>query len=915
MVGKPVRCPQCAASFVLRVGERRPSSEAAAAGVKQPAKSSSSPFQSLTATPKQPQVGRKPHSTAAAPKQQARERSRHNRREPSGFPLMVVLVGAFGLLFTVSCLAAGGYYWMRASDSKAGNSNAKVAKAAPPREDAASPKSAAKKNEPTEPTAGPLKAAERNGEEKPAGKPDPNLEPKRELPPEVKPEPKAVVKEPEPAADRPKASDPQQLAFFESKIRPVLVQHCYECHSADAEKAKKLRGGLLLDTRDGLRRGGSSGPALVPGNARQSLLIQALRHEEIQMPPKRKLPDAVIEDFVQWVDKGAADPRTGPAAAVVKRADDGDAAKQHWAFRPLDTSKPPEVEDKAWVRTPIDQFILARLEEAKLKPTAAAAKEKLIRRAYFDLWGLPPAPADIDAFLKDASPDAYSKVIDRLLENDHYGERQARHWLDVVRFAESGGYEFDKDRPNAFHYRDFVIKAFNEDMPYNQFVRWQIAGDLLQPGDFLATSATGFLVAGPFPGQTTAKTNEITRYDHLDDMVSTMGSAMLGLSLGCARCHDHKFEPISQEAYYRLTACLVHTDSAEAKLGPEQVPAFVATEKAGGIAYANEGGQPPVVINAVHFLLRGEPDKKKDVAKPGFIPALMHTPKQEKNWTLPPPELDLPPIHPRVALGSWMTDVRQGAGSLLARVIVNRLWQHHMGRGLVATPNDFGRQGDPPTHPELLDWLADELVRGGWKLKPIHKLIMTSATYRQGSTAPAATLQADPQNRLWSRRPARRLEAEAIRDALLAVSGTLEPTMYGRGTLDQNVPRRSVYLTVKRSLPIPILQLFDAPEPIQSTGARQTTTVAPQALAMMNSPFVRAHAEKLAQRHAPKTADLLPRSIDDVYRAALGRRPTAAEKKTAQTFLAKQAALGRGNLALADYCQVVLCLHEFVYVD
>src|SRR5262245_17731291 len=349
-------------------------------------------------------------------------------------------------------------------------------------------------------------------------------------------------------------------------------------------------------------------------------------------------------------------------------------------------------------------------------------------------------------------------------------------------------------------------------MPYNQFVRWQIAGDLLLPGDLLATSATGFLVAGPFPGQTTAKTNEITRYDHLDDMVSTIGSAMLGLTLGCARCHDHKFEPISQEAYYRLTACLALTDSIEAKLGPEQVPAFVATEKAGGIAYANEGGQPPVVINNVHFLLRGEPDKKKDIAKPGFVPALMHTPKLEKNWTVAPPELALPPIHPRIALTSWMTDVREGAGSLLARVIVNRLWQHHMGRGLVATPNDFGRQGEPPTHPALLDWLADELVRGGWKLKPIHKLIMTSATYRQGSVAPAPTMQADPQNRLWSRQPPRRLEGEAIRDALLAVSNTLEPTMYGRGTLDENTPRRSVYLTVKRSVPIPILHLFDAPE-------------------------------------------------------------------------------------------------------
>jgi hypothetical protein len=312
--------------------------------------------------------------------------------------------------------------------------------------------------------------------------------------------------------------------------------------------------------------------------------------------------------------------------------------------------------------------------------------------------------------------------------------------------------------------------------------------------------------------------------------------------------------------------------------------------------------------------MRGEVQNKKDKAKPGFLRPLMNTPQQEKNWLVAPPELNLPPIHPRIAMASWLTDVRQGAGGLLARVIVNRLWQHHMGRGLVATANDFGVQGEPPTHPELLDWLAMELIRDGWKLKPIHKLIMTSAVYMQNTDAPAASLQADPQNRLWWRHPTRRLEAEAIRDALLAVGGTLDMTMYGKGSLDGNVPRRSIYLTIKRSQPISFLQLFDAPEAIQSIGDRPATTVATQALAMMNSPLIRQSAEKLAQRVQPKPAEMT-RAIDDVYRIALGRRPSPAERKTMQTFISKQTATGRKVQAFADLCQVILCSHEFVYVD
>lgn len=949
------------------------------------------------------------------------------------------------------------------------------------------------------------------------------------------------------------AQTPQEaegVAFFESKIRPVLIEHCYQCHSAQAQANKKLKGGLLVDTRDGLRKGGDSGPALVPGKPDDSLLIKALRYEATKMPPKGKLPNDVVADITRWVQMGAPDPREG-TPLVSKRAIDIEAAKMSWAFRAISSVPPPPVKQSEWARTLIDRFILAKLEEKQLAPATRASKEKLLRRAYFDLVGLPPAAADLEAFVNDPAPDAYERLVDRLLQSEHYGERWGRHWLDVVRFAESGGYEFDANRPGAYHYRDFVIKAFNQDMPYDQFVRLQLAGDHLQPGDFFATSATGFLVAGPYPGQTTAKTIQLIRYDHLDDMVATLGTSMLGLSLGCARCHEHKYDPIPQQDYYHLLACLSRTDSVEAKLDPNpeiyrkakaefdlahapivavqdkfereelpgrlqqwlqaeqgkpaptwltldatvppaktnvkgrdnkptrgnnyqitahtlqksitafrleipreagseakdalqaqlsvtvvpltnkaakptpvrlktaqitlapDKPAVAVFEIEGTVSFdggtvvnftlkldpdrlkdlhprlaisaaplpvANDAPAEPQAaqellasldphagqLNAknrdevvhwfrkldtrtsqvydavdqhlkqqpqpkvlgvfsatsnrggdVHYLIRGEVDRKNGVARPAFLQVLMSTPEREKHWLTADPS---PAVAPRVALANWLTDNRAGAGNLLARVLVNRLWQHHFGKGLVRTPNDFGAQGEAPSHPELLDWLAGEFIRGGWRMKPLHKLLMTSAAYQQGGEASAAALQADPQNRLWGRIPARRLEAEVIRDALLAASGALDPTMYGPGTLDGNGPRRSIYLTVKRSQPVPMMQTFDAPEAVQSIGERQTTTVATQALALLNSPFVRQRAEKLAQRVRPKTPDDLPQTVEQAYLTTLSRKPGEDEKQRMLNFIQQQATShGPGtkglDLAVTDFCQVLLCLNEFVYLD
>ena len=978
-------------------------------------------------------------------------------------------------------------------------------------------------------------------------------------------------------------ADAKGLALFESKIRPVLVKECYSCHSADAAKNKKLRGGLQLDTREGIRKGGDTGPAVVPGDPKKSLLLAAIRHDDKakveRMPPRGKLSDEVIADFAKWIELGAPDPRDG-SVLPGKRLIDIAEGKKFWSFRPLAIGAPPEVKNAAWVRNPIDRFVLASLEAKNLGPSKPLSREKLIRRVTFDLTGLPPTPEEVDAFIADKSPDAYEKLLARLLASERYGERWGRHWLDVARFAESGGYEFDGDRAGAYHYRDFVIQALNRDMPFDEFVRLQIAGDELKPGDFFATSATGFLVAGPYPGQTTAKTLEPIRYDHLDDMIATTGTAFLGMTLGCARCHEHKYDPIPQQDYYRLIATLARTDSvtrqmdadpepyrkakaafdathaplaaALAKFEKDELPgrfekwlaaekakpaapwltlepttatgkaplkklddgSYLATGKAekadtytltahtsqtkiaairfealrddslpkGGPGRSPDGtfalaeitltatpnadaakkGAKPVVVKLkpgkganspagalrapasggalkavknhattfvaetpfgfeggttlsivlkfgdfgagrvrlalatseaaldgaarpqssgeilalvaaqggkldgknraeivrwfrkvdapteeafvtverslakepkpplqpvfsatsgrggdVYYLIRGETDRKNGVAPSGFVQVL--TSADENQWLRDAANTKSAPKPPRVALADWMTDSKHGAGHLLARVIVNRMWQHHFGKGLVRTPNDFGAQGEPPTHPELLDYLAGELIKGGWKLKPIHKLIMTSAAYQQGSDANEAATKADPQNRLWWHVPPRRLEAEAIRDSVLAAGGSLDPKMFGPGTLDENSPRRSVYLTVKRSRLLPMLQAFDAPEPIQSVGERSLTTATTQALMMMNSRLVRTQAEKLSRVVLPATAADVPQAVEKAYRIVLGRRPTDTEKQRMTAFILQGAGDGKGakglETATADFCQVLLCLNEFLYVD
>lgn len=567
----------------------------------------------------------------------------------------------------------------------------------------------------------------------------------------------------------------------------------------------------------------------------------------------------------------------------------------YWSFQPLRFSV-PRVRDSGWTSNTIDRFILQRLEAANLRPSARAADEQLLRRACFDLLGLPPTQGQRDVFLSDRGPGGWSRLVDRLLSNPHMGERWGRHWLDVVRFAESYGFEHDLDNNNAYHFRDFVIHAFNEDMPFDRFVRWQLAGDELATGNPLARMATGFLAAGVHNADIAKVRVEQERYDELDDLVNTVGTSLLGLSIGCARCHDHKFDPISQEEYYRFVAIFERTIRGEVNLstrdtsGAGVLPVLVAGEGIKPLPRLYNPG--PAFFTRTWFLRRGDVKLKDHEVRPGYLDVLLSAGVTRRDFAVPDDQpavsgKDRPTLR-RSGLARWMTDTRRGAGHLLARVIVNRIWQHHFGRGLVNTPNDFGDQGQLPTHPELLDWLASELIRSGWRLKSIHRLVLCSQTYRQ---AALASEQTEADEALFRGRTVRRLEAESIRDSLLVLGDRFDSRMFGPGSLDANQPRRAVYFRVKRSQPDPLLALFDLPDTLQGTAIRSSTIVSPQALAFLNGPVVRQAAAALARRlraDRPKAETSV--LVRDLFRQALGREPDPLNVALARKFLREQRA-------------------------
>jgi cytochrome c553 len=757
----------------------------------------------------------------------------------------------------------------------------------------------------------------------------------------------------------------EDVRFFETRIRPLLVDHCFKCHGPE-----KQWGSLRLDSAEAIKKGGDSGdPIVVPAKPEESLLLRAVRHGEgvEKMPPDKKLKEAEIADLAAWAKRGAH----FPTAAKVAAPD----PKKHWAFQPMVRPAVPKVHRPATViKNDLDAFIFAKLEAAGLQPAAPADKRTLIRRATFDLTGLPPTPKEIDAFLKDDSSDAFAKVIDRLLASSAYGERWGRHWLDVARYADSNGLDENTAHGNAWRYRDYVIASLNSDKPYDRFLLEQIAGDLL-PADSPAAryahlTATGFLALGP---KVLAEPDEKKmELDIVDEQIDTLGRTVMGLTIGCARCHDHKFDPISAADYYGLAGVFVSTKTMEhfkkvAKwhenmlATPEEIKKKADLEaqitklkadiktisaktdaaskdevkKLQGELTARE--KEVTELPSAMGVMEGKPTDMPVLRRGNHLtPAAMVSRRfpvvlaGEKQQMLPKAQSG------RLELARWLTS---GSHPLTARVMVNRVWRWHFGKGLVRSVDNFGLIGEKSTHPELLDWLAAEFVQEGWSLKKLHKRIMLSATYQRSSTHDERAALADPDNRLLWRANVRRLEAEAIRDSLLAASGLLDPAAGGpslaniknRDYLFDHTSkdktsyandRRSIYLPVIRNNLYDVFQLFDAPDAAVPNGDRSTTTVPTQALFFLNSELAARAADALAGRL------LADSTLDDsgkvrrLFAITYGRPPTDEEVKrvTAGIFVfqsefgSEKDVVKRQRLAWAAITQTVLAASEFVHV-
>jgi hypothetical protein len=844
----------------------------------------------------------------------------------------------------------------------------------------------------------------------------------------------------------------EQTEFFEKKIRPLLVERCYGCHGPES---KPPAGGLRLDSREGLRKGGESGPAIVPGDPEHSLLIEAIsyRNPDFKMPPSGKLKDQQIADLTEWVKMGAPDPREPVAAAPPKKGINLADGRKFWSLQPL--KKPPD--------SSIDRFLGARLEEKHLQPAVPADKRTLIRRVTFDLTGLPPTPKEVEDFLADQSPAAFSKVVERLLASPHYGERWARHWLDLVRYAETNGHEFDNDKIDAWRYRDYVIRAFNQDVPYNQFVKEHIAGDLLPEKRLSLDRAywesplgTSFYWFGEVLNSATDSVK--SRADEVDNQIDVLSKTFLGLTVACARCHDHKFDPIPTADYYSLAGILhstaLHENVIDSPDRERQIASmrsgvtprdgdivFKHFQKSGYDGWRVTGqafGQGPVQGVAssfggsdrlmgsltsktfsmpklfVHVKMAGSKSDSKlkelaplrfTVVANGFkskhlFPDGSDTPRwytmrmvleigrscyfeivdrspeghigvsqivfsdsekppedgqaipesifatvaadedphdvrihirgNHQNLGDPAPRRFLqviagenqPPIHDGSGRLQIAEKIASADNPLTARVMVNRIWKYHFGYGLVRSTDNFGRTGDSPTHPELLDYLAQRFIESGWSVKAMHRLILSSSAYQMSSGADPAAAKADPENKLLQHFPVRRLEAEAIRDSILAVAGTMNEQMLGpsvppyiskfqdgrgkpeSGPLD-GAGRRSIYIQVRRNFLTPMFLAFDYPLPVSTIGRRSISTVPSQALILMNDEFMELESREWAKRLAAEESDSR-RRVTRMYEEAFARPPEDWENTEALEFVRTG--------AWADLAHVLMNSAEFIYV-
>ena len=782
----------------------------------------------------------------------------------------------------------------------------------------------------------------------------------------------------------------EQVRFFESAVRPVLVEHCDKCHGP-----AKQWNGLRLDSREAILRGGDSGPAIVPGQPDKSLLIRAVRQidDELKMPAESKLTERQIADLVKWVEMGAPFPvaTAAPSAAGRVHRD-----PSHWAFQPPANPSLPGLSDFTWLQSPVDHFVLAKLDAAELAPALRADRRTLVRRVTFDLTGLPPTPDEIEAFGVEARPDALERLVDRLLAAPAYGERWGRHWLDVARYADSNGLDENVAHGNAWRYRDYVVAAFNDDKPYDRFLTEQLAGDLLPAANQAERHeqliATGFLAIGP---KVLAEVDEAKmQMDIVDEQIDTVGRAFLGLTLGCARCHDHKFDPIDTADYYGLAGVFKSSramenykkvakwhenvlpsreaDAIQAEyddkltLKKKALDSFVAEADEKVRASLSAGATLPDKLETLYPKeTKAELKKLRDELaqlqkNPPDLPAAMGVAESQvadeaihvRGNPIKLGEVVARHVPPAVRgpaapqfsssesgrreLAQWLIDPQH---PLTTRVLANRVWRWHFGAGIVRTTDNFGLLGESPSHPELLDWLANRLIARDWSIKSLHRLILSSSTYQQSSTPRRETIARDPENRLFGRANVRRMDAEEVRDALLTVSGQLDRTLGGsllkvknRGYLfdhtskdlsDYTSRRRSLYLPVIRNNVYDVLQLLDFPDPAITSGDRTMTTVAPQALLMLNSDLVMQSAADFARALLEGRGTDRER-LERMYASAYGRPASADELAANTVFL--DAADRSLTSAEADFserrqqvwsilCQTILASNEFVYVQ